>query len=87
MSDYKVNSLLPGNLPPIKINEPKPAPPKSPAAQTSVEESNALRNSMENTSKRIKLIQSLDILLQRNAPLIAEAEDFVAALVSKADVS
>lgn len=86
-SGYKVTPILPGGQPAIHTPEPKTPPPKSPAAQTSPEEANALRNSMENNSKRIKLLQSLDILLRRNTTLITEAEELVATLVAKADVS
>lgn len=73
--DRKV--ILPGNLPalkPIKQKEPVEPSPKLAEADQSA----SLHKGLENASRRIKIVQSLDILLQHNADLIEHFESEVA---------
>ena len=77
MSGYEVKNILPGNLPALKAvpeKEPVEKSPEIPASEMSREAYHGLRAS----SRRIAVVQSLDILLRHNADLIDQFEAEVA---------
>ena len=80
--DGQRNYLLAGDQPatrPIPVKErPEPSPKLD-----EVDLSASLHKGMENASRRIKVVQALDILLQHDVWLLDAAEKFVESIKSK----
>ena len=73
MSGYEVKNILPGNIPalkPVSKKEPVEKSPQIPASEMSREAHHGLRKS----SRRIAVVQSLDILLRHNPELLDHYE-------------
>ena len=77
MSGYQVRNILPGSLPalkPIPAKKPVEKSPPIPASELSREAHHGLMKS----SRRIAVVQSLDILLRYNPELLDHFESEVA---------